>query len=71
MNEAWWAYLTRGRADTRAFVIEDRPGFYRDPKGDHKGRLGIDATMPLDRRFEFELKRVPGVEAIDLKDYLS
>lgn len=71
MNEAWWAYLTRGRADTRAFVIEDRPGFYRDPKGDHKGRLGIDATMPLDRTFEFELKRVPGVEAIDLKDYLK
>ncbi|HUT48505.1 MAG TPA: UbiD family decarboxylase [Alphaproteobacteria bacterium] len=71
MNEAWWAYLTRGRADTRAFVIEDRPGFYRDPKGDHKGRLGIDATMPLDRKFEFELKRVPGAEAINLRDYLK
>jgi UbiD family decarboxylase len=71
MNEAWWAYLTRGRADTRAFVIEDRPGFYRDPKGDYLGRLGIDATMPLDRKFEFELKRVPGADAIDLKDYLT
>jgi len=71
MNAAWWAYLTRGRADTRAFVIADRPGFYRDPKGDHKGRLGIDATMPLDRAHEFELKRVPGADTIDLKDYLT
>jgi UbiD family decarboxylase len=71
MNEAWWAYLTRGRADTRAFVIKDRPGFYRDPKGDYLGRLGIDATMPLDRKFEFERKRVPGAETIDLEDYLK
>jgi len=71
MNEAWWAYLTRGRADTRAFVIKDRPGFYRDPKGDYLGRLGIDATMPLDRKDEFELKRVPGADTINLKDYLD
>jgi 4-hydroxybenzoate decarboxylase len=71
MNAVWWAYLTRGRADTRAYVIKDRPGFYRDPKGDHKGRLGIDATMPLDRAFEFELKRVPGADTLDLKDYLE
>lgn len=71
MDEVWCSYLTRGRADTRAFIEHDRPGFYRDPSGDHLGRLGIDATMPLDRAGEFELKRVPGAEAIDLKDYLG
>jgi len=71
MNEVWWSYLTRGRADTRAFVIKDRPGFYRDPSGDHKGRLGIDATMPISRKDEFELKSVPGTDSIDLKEYLE
>ena len=70
MEAVWWSFLTRGRADTRAHIIKDRAGFYRDPSGDHLGRLGIDATMPLDRRDEFELKRVPGAEAIELKDYL-
>ena len=30
-NDVWWAYLTRGRADTRAMVLPEVPGFYRDP----------------------------------------
>ncbi len=70
-EDVFWAYLTRGRADTRAWILNDIPGFYRDPKKDHWGRLMIDATRPLDRAEEFERKRIPGEEEIRLVDYLS
>ena len=65
-----WAYLTRGRADKRAFVLHDVPGFYRDPSKDHFGRLAIDATMPWGRAAEFERKRIPGAADLRLADYL-
>lgn len=71
MEAVWWSFLTRGRADTRVHLVADRAGFYRDPKGDHLGRVGIDATMPLDRRGEFELKSVPGAEDVKLEDYVE
>jgi UbiD family decarboxylase len=71
MNEVMWAYLTRGRVDTRVMVLNDVPGFYRDPHKDFWGRIGIDATMPLDRKDEFIRKSVPGVDEINLKDYVQ
>ncbi len=71
MSQAMWAYLTRGRADTRAFIIEDVPGFYRDEHRDHWGRLAIDATKPWGREAEFERVRIPGVERVRLSDFLS
>ncbi|MEJ8566236.1 UbiD family decarboxylase [Elongatibacter sediminis] len=71
MNEVMWAFLTRGRVDKRVMVLDDVPGFYRDPHKDYWGRIGVDATMPMDRREEFERKTVPGVDDIDLRDYLS
>src|SRR5262249_16510486 len=66
-DDVWWAYLTRGRADTRAMVLSDVPGFYRDPQRDHWGRLGIDATAPFGRKQEFVRKRITGADAIDLR----
>jgi 4-hydroxybenzoate decarboxylase len=69
-NDVWWAYLTRGRADTRAMVIPDVPGFYRDPHKTHWGRLAIDATAPFGRRAEFTRKRL-GVERVRTADYFS
>ena len=69
LDDVWWAYLTRGRADTRAFVMNDIPGFYRDPQKDHWGRLAIDATKPFDRQEEFERKRIPGADSLDLSKY--
>ena len=71
LDDVWWAYLTRGRADTRALVIPDMPGFYRDPHKDFYGRLGIDATVPFGRKAEFLRKRIPGADTIDLKRYLA
>lgn len=71
LDDVFWAYLTRGRADKRAFILDDVPGFYRDPEKDHWGRLAIDATKPLDRLDEFERKRIPGADTLDLSKYVS
>jgi len=71
LDDVFWAYLTRGRADTRAFILNDMPGFYRDPHKDHWGRLAIDATKPFDRQAEFERKQIPGAEGLDLSKYLD
>jgi 4-hydroxybenzoate decarboxylase len=71
LEDVMWAYLTRGRADTRAMILEGIPGFYRDPHKDHWGRLGIDATLPWGREAEFARKRVPGADTIDLSAYLA
>ena len=70
-NQILWAFATRGRADTRTMVIPDVPGFYRDEHKDHWGRLGLDATWPFHRAAEFQRKRVPGEEDINLDDWLS
>lgn len=71
MDEVVWAFVTRGRADTRSMVVPNVPGFYRDPHKDHWGRLALDATRPWGREAEFARKRIPGEEAIDLADYLG
>jgi len=71
LNDVFWAYLTRGRADTRAFILNDIPGFYRDPHKDHWGRLAIDATKPFGREQEFERKRIPGADTLDLSKYVG
>lgn len=71
MNDVMWAVLTRSRPDRDVLVLPEVPSFYRDPHHDHWGRLGIDATAPFARRAEFERKRVPGAEAVDLDAYLA
>ena len=70
-NDVWWAFLTRGNVESRAMVLSGLPGFYRDVKKDHWGRLAIDATVPFGRREEFLRKRIPGAEAIRLSDYIA
>jgi 4-hydroxybenzoate decarboxylase len=70
LEDVMWAYMTRGRADTRAMIIPDVPGFYRDEHKDHWGRLAIDATMPWGREAEFARKSVPGADTVNLADYL-
>jgi UbiD family decarboxylase len=70
-DDVYWAFLTRGRADQRAFVLPDVPGFYRDPNKDHYGRLAVDATVPFGRRGEFDRKRIPGADRLDLRDYFG
>ena len=71
MDDVMWAVLTRSRPDKDVMLIEDTPSFYRDPHKDHWGRMGIDATVPFDRRAEFERKRIPGADTIDLSAYFG
>ena len=65
-----WAMTTRCRPDRDTFVIPDVPSFARDPHQIHWGRLGIDATAPLEWPAEFERKQVPGADRVRFEDYL-
>lgn len=69
LSEVWWAFLTRGRLDERTMIIRDVLGPERRTDTIVRGRLGIDATMPLDRRHQFERARTPGEDEIDLASY--
>jgi len=68
-KDVWWAVISRCRVDD-AMIISDVPGFFRDVGDIHRGRLGLDATKPLGLQEEFERKRVPGADGLNLKDYL-
>ena len=71
MDDVMWAVLTRSRPDRNVMIIPDTPSFYRDPHKDHWGRLGIDATVPFSRRSEFERKKIPGADTVDLSRYFG
>jgi 4-hydroxybenzoate decarboxylase len=71
LRDVLWAMATRCRPDRDVMQIPNVPSFARDPHRIHWGRLGIDATAPLEWPSEFERKRYPGLESIRLDDYLS
>ncbi|HVB14285.1 MAG TPA: UbiD family decarboxylase [Candidatus Dormibacteraeota bacterium] len=71
LTDIMWAILTRPRPDKGIMVLESIPSFYKDPHKDHWGRVGIDATAPFERREDYERKRIPGAESIDLAEYLG
>jgi UbiD family decarboxylase len=70
-QDVMWAIATRCRPDRDVFQIPGVPSFARDPHKIHWGRLGIDATKPLDHPADFERKKTPGLSEIRLEDYLS
>jgi UbiD family decarboxylase len=70
INDVWWAMATRSDINKGLFIMEHARGFPRDPFNIHRGKLAIDATAPLNCWEEFERKRIPGEESIDLQDYL-
>ena len=65
-----WAMSTRCRVDTDIMQIPNVPSFARDPHQMHWGRLGIDATVPISCREDFERSFIPGSDKISLADYL-
>jgi UbiD family decarboxylase len=71
LRDVLWAMSTRCRVDRDIFQIPDVPSFARDPHQLHWGRIGIDATAPLEWREEFERKLYPGLHKIRLDDYLT
>jgi UbiD family decarboxylase len=64
-----WAMSTRCRPDRDIFQIPEVPSAARDAHQSYWGRMGIDATKPLEWAAEFERKKIPG--DIQLKDYLG
>jgi len=70
LKDVVWAMSTRCRPDRNIFQIADVPSFARDPHQVHWGRLGIDATAPLEWPAEFERKKIPGADRVRLEDYL-
>ena len=71
ISDVWWAMATRSNVETGLLQMNNALGFPRDPFGIHRGKLGIDATAPLNEWQEFERKRVPGVDTLSLQDYLA
>lgn len=70
-GDVLWAIATRCRPDRDVFTIPGAPSFARDPHKMHWGRLGIDATKPVEHAADFERKKTPGLSEIRLEDYLS
>jgi UbiD family decarboxylase len=70
-SDVLWAIATRCRPDRDVITIPGVPSFARDPHKMHWGRLGIDATKPSEHAADFERKKTPGLNDIQLKDYIS
>jgi 4-hydroxybenzoate decarboxylase len=70
-GDVLWAIATRCRPDRDVFTIPGVPSFARDPHKMHWGRLGIDATKPNEHPADFERKKTPRLDEINLAEYLQ
>lgn len=69
-----WAVSTRFQADRDLVVIAGAKGNELDPSCPAPGitaKMGIDATMPLDRAARFEKVRIPGAAELHPQDYFD
>ena len=67
-----WAIQTRCTPETGVYVVPRIPSYTREDVRDvHRGKVGIDATVPLAMRDKFERRRFPGEERIRLSDYID
>jgi UbiD family decarboxylase len=65
-----WAVACRSRPDRDVMVIPNVPSFRVDPDALHRGRVGIDATVPFGAWEEHQRRRIPGEDQIRLADYI-
>lgn len=70
-NDVLWAIATRCRPDRDIMQIPGVPSFARDPHRIHWGRMGIDATRPIEHAADFERKKTPLLETLRLEDYFA
>lgn len=73
-REVEWAVATRFQADRNLVVISGAKGNELDPSCPEMAltaKMGIDATKPLARSERFEKIQIPGLEKINLQDYLK
>lgn len=66
LNDVWWAMGTRSQPDKGMFVISDALGFPRKDKSQlHRSKVGLDATVPLELKWQFERKKIPGEDNVN------
>jgi UbiD family decarboxylase len=70
-DDVWWAVTTRSSPERAIRVIPGAPAFPRDDHGVHGSRAVIDATIPFGEWRDFERKRPPGGERLDLDEWLA
>jgi len=70
MEEVMWAVSTRCRPE-KILIIPGIPAHPRDPHRLHYGKVGIDATKPLEALEELSKTKVVGKDKIDLNSYLK
>lgn len=70
-SDVIWAISTRCRPDKDIFIIPGVPSFARDPSQRHWGRVGIDATVPMNLLKEFERKKTSIPQNIRWEDYVA
>ncbi len=67
-----WAIQTRCTPETGIYVVPRVPSYTReDVREIHRGKVGIDATVPLSMKDLFARRRFPGEESIRLEDYVD
>ncbi|MEA2229887.1 MAG: 2,5-furandicarboxylate decarboxylase 1, partial [Solirubrobacteraceae bacterium] len=68
-----WAIATRVQADRDVLVIPRAGGSTLDPsaRGGVSAKLGFDATVPPGGEEAYARMRVPGIEALDLADWVQ
>lgn len=69
-SDVSWATASRCSPERDVIIIPSIPGFRRDPYKMQWGRVIIDATAPLSLKAEFERKKIPGVDKIEVEEYL-
>jgi len=70
-EDVWWAVTTRSSPERAIRVIPGAPTFPRDEHGVHGSRAVIDATIPVGEWRDFERKRPPGGDRLDLDAWLA
>lgn len=69
-EEVLWAIHTRATPDTGIVQLRNVGSFQRaDVAAVHKGKLGIDATVPMAMREVFARRHFPGMAELKLEDY--
>lgn len=71
-SDVLWAVQTRATPETGIYNIPRIPSYTREDVRDiHRGKVGIDATVPMDKRELFARRRFPGEENVRLEEYLD
>lgn len=71
-GDVLWAIQTRCTPEDGIYLIPRIPSYTReDVREVHRGKIGIDATVPLSMKETFARRRFPGEETLHLEKYLD